>query len=157
MPQTGDPEFLFPDEDTARRFGVALGHCLRPGHTLLLDGPLGAGKSHVARAAIRALAGEATEVPSPTFTLVQTYDGPDSEIWHADLYRLTAAHEAEELGLTEAMGRAIVLVEWPDRLGNAIPPDAMRLKLTHAGEARRARLEGASPSFLACLAQALAP
>jgi tRNA threonylcarbamoyladenosine biosynthesis protein TsaE len=135
-------EFPLPDEESARRFGAALGHALRPGMTLLLEGPLGAGKSHIARAAIRALAGEETEVPSPTFTLVQTYDSPAGEIWHADLYRLGGPDEVEELGLVEAMATAIVLVEWPDRLGRRRPGEAAVLRLSHEGDGRRAWLQG---------------
>ncbi len=135
-------EFSLPDAESARRFGAALGRALRPGVPLLLEGPLGAGKSHIARAAIRALAGEETEVPSPTFTLVQTYDGPEGEIWHADLYRLGDPAEVGELGLAEAMETAIVLVEWPDRLGRFRPAGAAVLRLMPEGEGRRARLSG---------------
>lgn len=153
MPADATPEFYLADEEAARRFGATLGHALRPGDTVLLDGPVGAGKSHIARAAIRALCGAATEVPSPTFTLVQTYDGPEGELWHADLYRLTGGHEVDELGLTEAMGRDIVLVEWPDRLGSRTPGNAMRLTLAVEGDGRRARLAHAPAHILAALEQ----
>lgn len=156
MCAAGEAEFLLPDEEIARRFGAALGRALQPGMTVLLEGPVGAGKSHIARAAIRALAGETTEVPSPSFTLVQTYDTPRGEVLHADLYRLTGPDEVVELGLTEAMESAIVLVEWPDRLGDLAPPGAMRLTLQPEGEARRARLTGAPAPVLAALAGALA-
>ncbi len=95
----------------------ALAPDLRAGDTVLLDGPVGAGKSHFARALIRArLANPAEDVPSPTFTLVQTYDG-DPPLWHADLYRLTDAAEIDELGLIDALPEAIALIEWPDRMG----------------------------------------
>lgn len=144
-------EFILATEDEARRFGARLGRCLAPGMVLLLQGPVGAGKSHIARAAIRARAGAETEVPSPTFTLVQTYDAPDAEIWHADLYRLTDPSEVEELGLTEAMERAIVLIEWPDRLGSLRPATAITLTLRPEGELRHTRLTGAPPALLACL------
>ena len=95
---------------------------IAPPATILLDGPVGAGKTHFARAFIRARQGDAAEdVPSPTFTLVQTYADPmGTEIWHADLYRLTHPDELAELGLDEAMREAIVLVEWPDH-GRALP------------------------------------
>lgn len=90
----------------------------RPGQTILLDGPVGAGKTHFARAFIRARQGDAAEdVPSPTFTLVQTYDDPmGTEIWHADLYRLSDPSELDELGLDQAIEDAICLIEWPDRM-----------------------------------------
>lgn len=139
------------DEEEARRFGASLGHLLRPGVTLLLDGPVGAGKSHVARAAIRALAGEDTEVPSPTFTLVQSYDTPIGEIWHADLYRLGDSGELAELGLLDAMGEAVLLIEWPDRLGLETPADAITLRLIPEGDSRRAELHGAPAHWAAAL------
>lgn len=164
-PAQGDAvAFTLGSAEEAGRFGARLGQCLRPGMTLLLEGPVGAGKSHVARAAIRARAGAATEVPSPSFTLVQVYDTPSGEIWHADLYRLTDPAEVEELGLAEAMGQAIVLVEWPDRLGSLRPPDAITLRLMpvndpaegapegeQADDRRRVSLAGAPAGFLACL------
>lgn len=151
MPDPTSVEFLLEDETRASRFGAALGRLLHPGDTLLLQGPVGAGKSHIARAAIRALCGPDTEVPSPTFTLVQVYDGPESEIWHADLYRLSDADEVVELGLVEAMENAIVLIEWPDRLGPYLPHSPLRLTLTPEGDARRARLTGASAEVVARL------
>ncbi len=156
MPQPGFAEFLLRDEDCASRFGAALGRALRPGDTLLLEGPVGAGKSHVARAAIRALVGAATEVPSPSFTLVQCYDGPSGEIWHADLYRLTSPDEVVELGLVDAMETAIVLIEWPDRLGSYVPPHPIRLILAHQGDARRAVVTGASDMLLRHLMETVA-
>jgi tRNA threonylcarbamoyladenosine biosynthesis protein TsaE len=119
--------------------------------TVLMEGPVGAGKSHIARAAIHARAGETTEVPSPTFTLVQTYDTPGAEIWHADLYRLTDPSEVEELGLADAMETAIVLIEWPDRLGALRPRGAITLRLVPVGDRRIARLTGAPDALLRCL------
>lgn len=144
-------DFLLPDEEAARRFGARLGLCLRPGMTVLLQGPVGAGKSHLARAAIRALAGETVEVPSPTFTLVQTYETPRGEVWHADLYRLGDAGEVAELGLADAMGRDILLVEWPDRLGEYTPSDAITVALAYEGEGRRLTISGAAEGLLTCL------
>jgi tRNA threonylcarbamoyladenosine biosynthesis protein TsaE len=105
------------------------------GDTLLLSGPLGAGKSAFARALIRARLGDPwMEVPSPTFTLVQTYGEGTDAIWHADLYRLSHPDEVLELGLLAAMEEAICLIEWPDRLGSLLPGSALRLDLEAAGE-----------------------
>jgi len=109
-------------------FAAAIAPLLRPGDTILLSGEIGAGKSAFARAVIRALAGAQIEVPSPTFTLVQTYDLPIGDVWHCDLYRLTHPDEALELGLDEAFETAICLIEWPDRLGTDAPQQALRLQ-----------------------------
>lgn len=135
-----------PDAAATDRVGAALGRALRPGDAVLLEGPLGAGKSALARAAIRARladAGRDEEAPSPTYTLVQTYEAPRGDIWHADLYRLSNPDEALELGLAEAFADAICLIEWPDRLADLTPPDALTVQLSVTGDtARRARLTG---------------
>lgn len=107
-----------------------LAHRLRAGDVLLLKGPIGAGKTHFARALIQsrmAATGQIEDVPSPTFTLVQTYQLDPDELWHADLYRLTDPTEVIELGLEEAFETAICLVEWPDRLGELAPETALSL------------------------------
>lgn len=119
------------------RLAGALAEIAVPGHAILLSGGLGAGKSTFARAFVRQLIGADEEVPSPTFTLVQQYgpivrDGIETEIWHADLYRLGDADEVFELGLDEAFGTAICLVEWPDRLGSFAPKDAIELMFDFA-------------------------
>ena len=140
--------FLPSEEDTAR-LGAWLAERLQAGDCLLLEGSIGAGKSHLARALIRARLGRMEDVPSPTFTLVQTYQA-DTEIWHADLYRLSHPDEVLELGLDEAFGHAICLIEWPDRLGKFVPADALRLSLVPEGAGRRARLAAPSrPQLLA--------
>ena len=105
---------------------------LRPGDSVLLQGQLGAGKSHFARAVIRALLGpdgQNTDIPSPSFTLVQSYDTPLAEVWHADLYRLSDPYEVIELGLDLAMEQAICLIEWPDRIAPDWPATAACLRL----------------------------
>lgn len=130
-----DQTFDLVDETDTAALGRALGGLAGPGLVLLLSGPIGSGKSHLARALIRSRLGEAVEVPSPTFTLVQTYAG-DPEIWHADLYRLTHPDEVLELGLEDAFSQAICLVEWPDRLGRATPSGAHHLRFATKGEGR---------------------
>ena len=124
-------QFAFAAPEATARFAATLAPRLRAGDVVLLEGQIGSGKTHFARALIQArLAGDGApveDVPSPTFTLVQTYDTGQVEIWHADLYRLTHPDEVEELGLMEAFDEAICLVEWPDRLGDLAPAGALRL------------------------------
>ena len=129
---------VFEHPDDTARFAADLGQRLGPGDVLLLEGDVGAGKTHFARALIRALQEHPEDVPSPTFTLVQTYDTRRGEVWHADLYRLSGAQEIEELGLAEAFTTAICLVEWPDRLGPLTPAAALMLQFRQ-GSAEDAR------------------
>lgn len=118
---------LLPLEQDTVRFAARVSEILMPGDTILLSGDIGAGKSAFSRAVVRTKAGAEIEVPSPTFTLVQTYDVAGIEIWHCDLYRLTHPDEAFELGLDEAFETAICLIEWPDRLGDLAPQNALKL------------------------------
>ncbi|HQU68885.1 MAG TPA: tRNA (adenosine(37)-N6)-threonylcarbamoyltransferase complex ATPase subunit type 1 TsaE [Albidovulum sp.] len=138
--------------EATERLAVALANVLAPGDTILLEGPIGAGKSHFCRAAIRHLLsreGFVEDIPSPTFTLVQTYVLPEAEIWHADLYRLTNPAQIVELGLEEAFETAITFVEWPDRLGTATPRNALHITLsTEAAEDLRiARILATDPRW----------
>ena len=128
-----------PTEADTTHLGQALAQVLGAGDCVLLEGSIGAGKSHLARALIRALRDADEDVPSPTFTLVQTYPGaPD--IWHADLYRLTHPDEVHELGLEAAFDTAICLIEWPDRLGDYAPENPIRLRLDAKGDGRVAQI-----------------
>ncbi len=108
-----------------------MAHSLCRGDILLLKGDLGAGKSTFARALIQALCGAETEVPSPTFTLVQTYDASSFTLWHFDLYRLTQPEEVYELGIEEAYNNGVSLIEWPERMGDQIPPRAIEIKFRY--------------------------
>ena len=141
-----------PDPEATEALGRRLSALALPGDAILLEGPIGAGKSSLARAFIRARLGREEEVPSPTFTLVQVYEAEGAEIWHADLYRLTHPDEVWELGLDDAFRSAISLVEWPDRLGAHVPRNALRIRLQAQGEGRRAILQGGRPGLVGMLA-----
>jgi len=111
-----------PDESATERLGATLAERLRVGDVVGLKGELGAGKTTLARAIIRAAAGDRELiVPSPTFTLVEVYETPRGSFWHFDLYRLEAAEQVYELGWEEALAEGIALVEWPERLGKLLP------------------------------------
>lgn len=114
-------------ENDTHRFAEQIATILRVGDVVLLSGEIGAGKSAFSRAVIRTLAGAEIEVPSPTFTLVQTYELGPFDIWHCDLYRLTHPDEAFELGLDDAFETAVCLIEWPDRLSDDAPANALNL------------------------------
>ncbi len=132
------------DETETVRLAAAIANRARPGDVIGLAGPLGVGKTRFARAFIERLAGAAEEVPSPTFTLVQTYETPAGTIWHFDLYRLEKPSDAWELGIEEAFADGIALIEWPERLESLLPAERLDMQLDFAPElganARRARL-----------------
>jgi tRNA threonylcarbamoyladenosine biosynthesis protein TsaE len=135
-----------PTQEATERLGAVLAKLLQPGDALLLTGELGAGKSTLARGLVRALTRPDEEVPSPTFTLVQAYDGPRFPVFHFDLYRLKGPEEVFELGFDEALDEGAAIVEWPQRLGARLPPDRLDIELRRtgaggSGEGRLARLE----------------
>jgi tRNA threonylcarbamoyladenosine biosynthesis protein TsaE len=132
-------EFDLPDEAATAALGARLAAACRAGDLLALTGDLGAGKSTLARALIRQLAGAEIDVPSPTFTLVQTYDTPRLPVWHFDLYRLEHPGEARELGLMEAVD-GLALIEWPERLGVYLPQTRLDVALDFSADGRIARL-----------------
>lgn len=160
MPETGlmglppgpDPrlpvwELLLDDEAATRDLARFIADELKVGDVVTLSGGLGAGKTTLARAIIRALTGDpALEVPSPTFTLMQTYEAPKAPVVHADFYRIGSADELVEMGWEEATDGAITLVEWPDRAGDALGHARLDITLdvvsADGGEARVAILVG---------------
>ena len=135
-------QFDLADEAATARLGASLAFALRTGEAICLSGPLGAGKSTLARALVRALTRPDEDVPSPTFTLVQFYETAAFPLAHFDLYRLSSPDEAFEIGLDEALDEGAALIEWPQRLGGRLPPDRLdiEISLENGGETRRARL-----------------
>jgi tRNA threonylcarbamoyladenosine biosynthesis protein TsaE len=138
-------EIDLPDETATAALATALAACARRGDVIGLSGPLGSGKTTFARYFIGASLG-AREVPSPTFTLVETYEpasGP--AIWHFDLYRIETPQDAYELGIEDAFADGIALIEWPERLGGLMPREHLQVALG-AGKNPTARLATLSPS-----------
>jgi tRNA threonylcarbamoyladenosine biosynthesis protein TsaE len=136
--------FDLPDERATERLATRLAGVARPDDVIALQGELGAGKTCFARAFIRARGG-GEAVPSPTFTLVQTYELPSGAIWHFDLYRLRSPDEAWELGIEDAFHTAALsLIEWPERLGPLLPARHLLVALDFAASpgTRRAALSG---------------
>lgn len=135
---------LSSESDTAR-LGRNLAALLRVGDVVCLEGDLGAGKTTLARALIQSLCGDIS-VPSPTYTLVETYDAPAFTVWHFDLYRLTSPEQIWELGVEEALDQGVTIIEWPDIGGGAVPSDALRISLTMEGVSRKVEIS-AGPSW----------
>src|ERR1700689_1645280 len=133
--------FPLPDLDATAALGARIAAALRRGDTVALAGDLGAGKTTLARAILARL-GVSERVPSPTFTLVQTYDTAGLRVSHFDLYRLKSAAEMDELGLEEALDLGAGLIEWPERAANRLPLDRLTVDVRAADHARRAALSG---------------
>jgi tRNA threonylcarbamoyl adenosine modification protein YjeE len=126
---------VVPNEEALHRLVTDIAIALEPGDMVTLSGDLGAGKTTFARALIRHLAGDPTiEVPSPSFTLIQTYDLPRFPVVHADLYRVSGAAELAELGFEDLPADAVTLLEWPDRAAGVLPPDRLDIAITLAPE-----------------------
>ena len=133
-----------PDAAATEALGARLARLLRAADVVALKGDLGAGKTTLARGLIRAMAADGRLiVPSPTFTLVETYETPRGVIWHFDLYRLERARDAYELGIEDAFASGISLIEWPERLGALLPPGRLSVTLSGHNGGRRADLGGA--------------
>ena len=133
---------ILPDEAATARLGAAIADALQAGEAVCLSGPLGAGKSTLARALVRALTTPTEDVPSPTFTLAQFYEGPRLKVAHFDLYRLSNPDEAYEIGLDEALEDGAAVIEWPERLAGRLPPDRLDIEIGFGdgGAGRRASL-----------------
>jgi N-acetylmuramate 1-kinase len=146
-PVTANFTVVLPDEHATSRLAIDIANALAPGDVVTLSGDLGAGKTTFARALIHYLASDpAVEVPSPTFTLMQTYELPQFPLVHADFFRLSGAGELAELGFDDLPQGAVVLLEWPDRVPSFLPPSRLDIELTLAPklklEFRRASVTG---------------
>ena len=136
---------ILEDEQATAAVGAALAELAKAGDVITLSGPLGVGKTALARGLLAAL-GHADEVPSPSFAIVQPYEDLEPAIWHVDLYRIEDRTELDELGL-DAAGAAVLLVEWPERAGDDAWPDALRLSLQFAQDGDRILTAQVPPSW----------
>ena len=147
-----------PTPAETETLGRLLAEFCVPGVQFCLEGPLGAGKSELARVMIEQACGPQNDIPSPTFTLVQPYQShAGHEIWHIDLYRLKVAEDALALGIEQAFFEATCLIEWPDRLAGYVPSSAMIISLSITGDTSREADILAPPSYETQLASVLRP
>jgi tRNA threonylcarbamoyl adenosine modification protein YjeE len=130
-------EYVLKNPDETRAWAAEFAKTLHAPRTVALHGDLGMGKSEIARAVIQTLRGKDTVVPSPTFTIVQTYDG----ISHFDLYRIEDASELEEIGLMHAIENDIALIEWPEIAAGRLPKDTVHVRISECGGGRRVVVE----------------
>ncbi len=139
-------KIILSNEFKTRSLGAHMAHSAQIGDVITLAGPLGAGKTSFARGFIEALT-DVSDVPSPTYTLVQTYAAREFEIWHCDLYRLNTSEDILELGLLEAFEEAVCLIEWPGKMGRYHPKDCKSVQIDFQDQGRIATLSGWSPEF----------
>jgi tRNA threonylcarbamoyladenosine biosynthesis protein TsaE len=143
-----DSDLALADEAATRALGAKIAAGLSAGDCVALWGPLGVGKTSFARGAAAAWTGRPDEeVPSPTFTLAQVYEGPRGALWHFDLYRLASPDQAFELGLEEALGEGASLIEWPERLGALLPARRLDVRLRFAEGGGRCAAIAAAGGF----------
>jgi len=135
---------ILADEAATEALGTAIARVLHDGDVVALSGPLGVGKTALARAILAGL-GHSGEVPSPTFAIVQPYEEVEPKVWHVDLYRIEDRSELEELGLDSIAG--VLLVEWPDRAGEGTWADALGLSLDFAPDGARRLTAKVPPSW----------
>jgi tRNA threonylcarbamoyladenosine biosynthesis protein TsaE len=136
---------ILEDESQTTALGARLAGIARPGDVITLSGPLGVGKTALARGFIAAL-GHQGDVPSPSFAIVQPYDDLDPRVWHVDLYRIEQPSEIGELGLDSAAD-AVLLVEWPERAGPNPWPEALALSLEFGARDQRILTAKVPPSW----------
>jgi tRNA threonylcarbamoyladenosine biosynthesis protein TsaE len=136
---------ILKNEDSTAELGARLARVAEPGDVISLSGPLGVGKTALARGFIGAL-GHQGDVPSPSFAIVQPYEELDPPVWHVDLYRIEQASEIDELGLDSAAD-AVLIVEWPERAGDNAWPEALVLSLDFASEGQRILTAKVPPSW----------
>jgi len=136
---------ILEDEEATARVGAELAQHVQAGDVITLSGPLGVGKTALARGLLAAL-GHEGEVPSPSFSIVQPYEDLDPPVWHVDLYRIEDPSELDELGL-DAAADAVLLVEWPERAGTSLWPEALALSLDFARDGDRILTARVPPSW----------
>lgn len=136
---------ILADEEATAQLGAELAARARAGDVITLSGPLGVGKTALARGFIAAL-GHRGEVPSPSFAIVHPYDDLDPAVWHVDLYRVEDRSEIEQLGLDSASD-ALLLVEWPERAGEGAWPGALRLSLDFGRDGSRSLTARVPPAW----------
>lgn len=134
---------LFQSHNEAETIAIAgrLAARVKPGDIIALNGTLGVGKTAFCRGFIQSFLPE-TEVPSPTFTLLQTYDTPEFSIYHFDMYRLKAPEEAYEIGIEDAFADGVSLIEWPEKIGNLLPKKHIAVTIEMKDHARQICIEG---------------